>query len=78
MTVVAAQGYGQVRFRAEFEVALVVLAAGGLHAAWRRLRGPVADTGSAEGAPGAPDGRSQDGPASLHSDRELVETPSGR
>jgi len=36
--VAAATGYGLVRFRAEFEVALVVLAAAGLEAVWFRLR----------------------------------------
>lgn len=46
VTVVAATGYGLVRFRAEFEVALVVLAAAGVDAVWRRLRrapDPVAE-----------------------------------
>jgi hypothetical protein len=38
VTVVAATSYGMVRFRAEFEVALVVLAAAGLEAVWLRLR----------------------------------------
>lgn len=37
VTLVAVAGYGQVRFRAEFEVPLVVLAATGLAAAGRRL-----------------------------------------
>jgi hypothetical protein len=40
VTVVAATSYGQVRFRAEFEVALVVLAAAGIDGVWRRLRTP--------------------------------------
>lgn len=38
VTLVAATGYGLVRFRAEFEVPLVVLAAVGVDAGWRRLR----------------------------------------
>jgi 4-amino-4-deoxy-L-arabinose transferase-like glycosyltransferase len=54
VTFVAATGYGLVRFRAEFEVPLVVLAAVGLDAAWRQLRRrwsrdrrpPVANVGS--------------------------------
>lgn len=39
VTVVAATGYGLVRFRAEFEPVLVVLAGVGLDAVWRRVRG---------------------------------------
>jgi len=38
VTFIAITGYGQVRFRAEFEVSLVVLAAVGLDAAWSRYR----------------------------------------
>lgn len=38
VTVVAAAGYGLVRFRAEFEPALVVLAAVGLDTVWRQVR----------------------------------------
>jgi len=38
VTVVAATSYGLVRFRAEFEVALVVLAAAGVDGLWRRVR----------------------------------------
>jgi 4-amino-4-deoxy-L-arabinose transferase-like glycosyltransferase len=49
VTVIAVAGYGQVRFRAEFEVPLVVLAATGMMATARRLFGrrdrePVAVT----------------------------------
>ena len=46
VTFVAATGYGLVRFRAEFEVPLVVLAAAGMEAGWRRLRhGPERNGG---------------------------------
>ena len=38
VTVVVAAGYGTVRFRAEFEVPLVVLAAVGMQAGWHRAR----------------------------------------
>lgn len=38
VTVVAATGYGLVRFRADFEVSLVVLAAVGFNAGWRWIR----------------------------------------
>jgi 4-amino-4-deoxy-L-arabinose transferase-like glycosyltransferase len=41
VTVVAATGYGLVRFRAELEPVLVVLAGVGLDAAWGRARGPT-------------------------------------
>ena len=51
VTVVAATGYGLVRFRAEFEVSLVVLAAAGLEAVWLGLR--RARTGSPGPGPAA-------------------------
>ncbi len=51
VTVVAATSYGLVRFRAEFEVSLVVLAAAGLEAVWLGLR--RARTGSPGPGPAA-------------------------
>jgi len=53
VTVIAATGYGQVRFRAEFEVVLVVLAAVGVSALRPRRRGGRPESVSAVSEAGA-------------------------
>jgi hypothetical protein len=51
LTLVAVVDYGLVRFRAPFEVSLVVLAAVALDAVWRRLVGRRARPAGSLGAP---------------------------